>query len=227
MSEPAATKTADFSRCLAVLWSPTDAFTSLRMSPRAPLLLAVIGLTAALPALAFLSRVDLPAFLLEEMQHAAPGQAAPESAMRFVRETLAPLLRYALPLGAVLARSLSIVVVAAVGYAALRGLRPGLSLPLCIAAVSLGSAPLLLHDGLSVVVLLGRELADVDVRNPVLSNPAAWLGLHIERSALGAALHGLDVFRLWAAYLAARGLCVVAERASTVPFALTFGGQAV
>lgn len=210
-----------------VLLSPTGAFVAARERPRPWLTLLLLTAVAALPPVVFVSLVDMQGFLLAELKASGRLDEMPEEALAFMRDRVAPAMTVGLPLFAALARAASILVVAALGFAFLRGVSKQLSFKACLTAVALGAAPLVVHDLLHALLLAVRDLRAIDVRNPVLSNPAAWLGLHVEKDPLGALLHGLDLFKLWAAWLCAHGLNVVARTRSALPYALTFGGQAL
>jgi hypothetical protein len=207
-----------------VLFSPTGAFASVRESPRPWLLLAVICAVAALPGVVFVSLVDMPTFILGQAQRRTE---LPPEAERIIREVVAPALTVGLPILAALKRAAALLLLSILGFALLRGISKELSFKACLAALTLAVAPLLLEDGLRALLYVVRDLRSIDVRNPVLSNPAAWLGLSSQESALGAFLSGFDLFALWTAWLGAVGLNVVARTNSALPYALTFGCHAL
>lgn len=210
-----------------VLFAPTGAFLSARARPRPWLtLLAVLGF-AALPPLMFVLVVDMHDFLLAELKASGRLEDMPQEALAFLKDTLAPAMQVGLPLFTAGMRAASILVVAALGFGFLRALAKDLSFKACLAAVALGAAPLVLHDVVSAFLLASRDLSSIDARNPVLSNPAAWLSLHVEEDPLGALLRGLDLFQLWAAWLSAYALNVVARTRSLLPYLLTYGGLAL
>lgn len=215
------------SRVALVLFSPHQAFASLREQPRTALLLVVAALFAAAPAVAFLLRVDMQAFLLEELRQSGRLEEMPPEALSFVKTRVVPAMKLLVPGGAVGKRVLAVVVFGLLGYALLRAHNKELRLSPCVAACALGTAPLWLQDVLATLVLLTREPAGLDVKNPVLSNPAALLGLSSDREPLGAALAGLDLFRLWSAWLLAAGLNAVAGTRSALPFVLVGGAVAL
>lgn len=208
-----------------VLFQPTAAFRSVRERPRPWVTLLSLAVVAALPSIAFVIVGDMEAFLLGELKASGRLEEMPPSALAFVKDTLAPAMKVGVPAFTGLARLGSILVVATLAFALLRGLAKELSFKACLAAAALGAAPLVLHDVLSAGLVFTRDLSRLDVRNPVLSNPAAWFGLHVEKDPLGALLHGLDLFKLWAAWLSAYGINVVAGRTSILPYVLTYGGQ--
>ncbi len=213
-----------------VLLTPSASFRRVAHHPHPWLTLVVVGAIAALPVLVFVSLVDMHAFLLAELKASGRLEEMPPEALALMKERIAPAMTWGLPLAAALKRAATILLVGALGFAFLRGMtsRRGesdLRFTTCLAAVALGAAPLLLHDVGSALILASRDLSHVDVRNPVLSNPSAWLGLHVEKDPLGALLYSVDLFKLWSAWLSAYGLNVVAGTRSLLPYALTYGGQ--
>ena len=66
-----------------------------------------------------------------------------------------------------------------------------------------------------------------DYRNPVLSNAAAWLKLHIERDPMGATLFQLDLFKLWSVWLCGLGLTVVANARGVLPWLVPIFGHVI
>lgn len=204
-----------------ILLSPRRAFLGARERPRALLLVLAVSLLAALPAIAFVSTVELGPFLVKQMK--ASGQdldEMPPEAQTFVREQLPKAMRVVIPVGAAGKRAGWILLLGVLGFALLRGGYPQLRFAQATAAIALGCAPLILADLLTAAVFVVKDPSRLDPLNPILSNPAAWLGLSVDKSVAGAVLHRLDLFQLWSLALCARGLNVVAGARSRVPWVL-------
>jgi hypothetical protein len=209
----------------AVLFSPRRAFIGQRDKARPWWILAFVTLVSLAQPAAFIATTDLRAFIETEMKKSGQTEDMPPEALEAALDYGPKFMAVALPGGAAAKRAGWALIIAALGFAFLRGSRKELRFRTCLAAVALGCAPLLINDVVSALVFLLRESHEIDVRNPVLSNPAAWLKLDVERDAAGAALRSLDLFELWSAYLMALGLVVVANTRSRSPFLLTFGGH--
>lgn len=210
-----------------VLFSPGGAFAAVRERPRPWLTLLVVCALAVVPGLVFVSVVDMQDFLLAQLDQRGAREQLSESSLHAIRERVAPAMTFGLPLLAALKRALTLLVVASLGFLLLRGINKALSFRACLAAVALAVAPLILQDAIRALLFAVRDIGTLDVRNPVLSNPAAWLGLSPKENPLGALLRGLDLFELWTAWLGAVGLNLVAGTRSALPYAVTFGGQAL
>lgn len=212
---------------LWVLLSPRRAFFGVAERPRPWLATLLLCLLGALPGLVFVARADLPALVERELVRSGRAEDMPEEARKAALEVGPRLLAVAIPIGGAGKRAAWILVLGLFGFGFLRGTSKTLRLSQAFAAVAVGAAPLALADLFEALVFLMRDPLSVDAKNPLLSNPAAWLALDVKRSVLGAALRRLDLFELWAAGLSALGLSVVAKTKSRLPWLLTFGAVCV
>jgi hypothetical protein len=217
-----------------VLVSPRRAFIRVREHPRPWIALLVVCVFALAPPLAFLASVDFDAFMMRELKASGQLEEIPPEAMEVITTKVIPGMRFALPIGAAGKRALWCFAIGVIGFALLRGTRKELRLGQCVAALAVSVAPLVLHDLLGTLVYALRDVNQYDVRNPVLSNPAVWLGLHVENDPVGILLHGLDLFMLWAVWLAGLGLATVSQAKGAMPWivpisahVLFVGGRAV
>jgi hypothetical protein len=201
-----------------VLLSPRRAFVGARDKPRAWIALLLLLLISLAPPLAFFSAHDFEAFVLREMKASGQLENVPPDGMKIIEEKVIPAMRVALPVGAAAKRAVWCLVIALLGFALLRGTSKELRFRQCLNALVLAAAPLALHDLFTALIYLVRDAGLYDVRNPVLSNPSAWLKLHPEQDPVGAALIGLDLFSLWAVWLAGLGLAVVSGRKGVLPW---------
>lgn len=214
-----------------VLVSPRRAFIGQRDKPSPLIVLLVIGVFALLPPLCFLARVDMHAFMTKQMRQSGQMSALEdlpeekrEEARAFIDEKIIPAMTVALPVGAVGQRYVWILLLAALSFGVLRGTNKEIRFKSLLGAIALASAPLAIHDVLGALVYLTREVYQYEPQNPVLSNPAAWMRGNIEKEALAAALHGLDLFTLWTVYLCGLALSVVSKRRGLLPWLLPAGG---
>jgi hypothetical protein len=145
-------------------------------------------------------------------------------AQAFIDEKLVPAMSAVLPLGALGSRFVWIFVLAGLGFGVLRGTNKELRFKALLGAVALASAPLVLHDVLGALVYLVRDVNQYDAQNPVLSNPAAWMRLEIDKDVLGAALLSVDLFSLWTVYLCGLALAVVSNKRGALPWLLPLFG---
>lgn len=206
---------------LSILLTPRAAFLGLRGKPRAVVLVLAVSLLAALPGVAFVTTVDLGAYLDKQMR--ASGQKVeemPEEAQRALKEQAPKVMRVVIPVGAAGKRAGWILLMGVLGFAFLRGGFPALRFSQAAAAVALATTPLVLGDVLKAALFWSQDAARLDVMNPILSNPAAWFGLSVEKSPLGAVLSHADLFELWSLALTAMGLNVVAGAKSKIPWIL-------
>ena len=191
---------------------PTAAFESARHLAR-PAVALVVGLSCVTPmvaGLAFLSQPGAERLLqrrvterIAEKPHSAPDDDAANSARVARGLKAAKLLVVAAPPAK---RLLALLLLAGLGFLALRGPVPALSFSACLAVVGVGAAPLLLADlsRAGLALLHGG----VDPRLLLRSNLALWLDADLDAGA-GALLRAVDLFRLWSVWLTGRGLQVL------------------
>jgi hypothetical protein len=207
---------------LTVLLWPHRAFDDVAERPRPWLRLLLVVIIAATPAVVFTNRVDTGR-LAERMLNASGRlDDVPDTERAEILERTAQGLKVGLPGAAGGRRVLFIFLVAGLAFALLRGLVPHLRFTAVLGAVVVGTAPMLLHDGIKLAQALGDHPLFLDLDNPVMSNPAALLELDARGSALGALAKAVDVFRLWSVWLCAVGLQTVSGKrnflASSAPW---------
>ncbi len=190
-------------------------------------MLGVMLAFSLLPPLTYLARGDVAAVVEREMKRSGKMDQVPADKRAEIISMGAKAMKVALPVGAVVKRGAWIILAAALCFGLLRGTRPELKLAPVVGAVALAMAPSAVHDVLAALTYLVKDVSTIDAQNPVLSNPAAWLGIQTAHSVTGAALHGLDFFELWSCVLIAVGANAVAGTRSTMPWIVSFGGHAL
>lgn len=201
---------------LTVLLFAHRAFDYVALHPRPWLRLLLVVAIAAAPASVFVSRVDAHRLAERVLNQSGRMSESPEAERATLMENTAKTLKVALPGVAAARRLLFIFLVAALGFALLRGLVPGLSFRLVLSAVVVGTAPMLLHDLIKLAQAFGPHPLFLDLDNPVKSNPAALFDLDARKTALGALAKSLDLFRLWTVSLCATGLRAVTGKRSFI-----------
>lgn len=197
---------------LLVLVTPERSFATVRRRPLALALVMLSAALAALPGVAFVARTDLSAFLARQMKAAGQDpEALPQEARAALAEKAPAFLQVVIPLGGAAKRTGFVLVISVLGFALLRGSSPHLRFREALAAVALATLPLWLADGLTAALFFTKNPMLLDVDNPLMSNPAAWLGRSPKHDALGAALRRVDLFQLWSLVLIATGLREVAR----------------
>lgn len=208
-----------------VLLDPRGAFTSVAVRPMSGLMFAVMLAFSLAPPLAFLSKVDTSAFVEREIKKSGKADAIPEAQREQAVTTGAKFMKIVFPVGALVKRAMWISVLAALCFAFLRAAKPDLKIEPLLAATALAMAPLAFRDVIVAITFLSKDVMALDAQNPVLANPAAWLGMEIGKSASAAALKGLDFFDLWSCTLVGLGINVVAGTRSWSPYLVAFGAQ--
>jgi len=209
----------------AVLFSPRRAFLGQARKPAPLVPMLIVAAFALVPPICFVLQVDMQEFLYAQMK--ASGQLPsdlPDDARAILEEKIVPAMKAALPVGAIAQRLGWILALAALAYGVLRGTNKELRFKAVLGALTLASAPLVLHDLLAGLVFLTRDIHQFEPKNPVLSNPAAWLRLDIDTSALGALAQNFDLFSLWTVFLCGLALSVVVGRRGLMPYLLPLGG---
>lgn len=212
-----------------VLLDPAGAFAAVAARPMWGLAVVVVLAVAALPPLAFIARADVEAVVKKEITRSGRLEQIPADKRSEIITLGATAMKAALPVGALVKRSVWMTALSLLLFALLKGARPELKLSPVAGAVGLAMAPLLVHDVLAAATYLSRdagELLVMDLTNPILSNPAAWLGLDSGHTVAGALLKGLDFFELWSCVLVGVGVNAVVGLRSRLPWAVAFGGHA-
>lgn len=212
----------------AVLFSPRRAFLGQSHKPAPLLPMLIVAAFALVPPICFVLTVDMQDFLYSQMR--AGGQIPsemPDEARAILEDKVVPAMKAALPVGAVVQRLGWILALALIAWGILRGTRKELRFKAVLGSLTLASVPLVIHDLLTGLVFVTRDIHQFDPKNPVLSNPAAWFRLDIESSALGAAAHAFDLFGLWTVLLCGLALSVVAKRRGLAPYLLPIAGFAL
>ena len=209
-----------------VLLDPAGAFASVAKRPLSGLVFAAMLGFALLPPAAFLAKADLPAFVEREIKKSGKADALTAEQKQQGVDVGAKLMKVVLPVGALVKRAMWMSVLAALCFALLRGSRPELTLEPLLAATALAMAPLALRDVLVAATYLAKDVMAIDAQNPLLANPAAWLGMEVGKSAAAAALKGLDFFDVWACALVGVGVNIVAGTRSWTPWFVAFGAHA-
>jgi hypothetical protein len=212
---------------ILVLLDPRGAFAAVAARPLSGLVFAAILAFALFPPLTFLARGDVAAVVAHEMKRSGKTDQLTDEQKEKGIEVAAKFMRVALPLGAVMKRAMWMGLLAGLCFAVLKGQRESLKIEALLGAIALAMLPLAVHDVLVAATFLAKDPLTIDAQNPVLSNPAAWLGLDSAHTMAGAALKGLDFFELWSCALVGIGANAIAGTRSTLPYALSFGGQAL
>ncbi|HEY4220230.1 MAG TPA: hypothetical protein VGO62_02790 [Myxococcota bacterium] len=210
---------------ILVFFDPKGAFASVAQKPLAVLTLALMLGFALVPAVTYVARADLRAFVDHQIKASGKADAmTPEQREQAVTIGAKAMTGF-FPGLALVARGAWILIAAALSFALLRGSKPELRFAPVVGAVALAMAPLAIHDVLATIAYLSKDVMSINGLNPVLSNPAAWLELDEKSSPLGALLKGLDLFDLWTCALIGIGINVVAGTRSSVPYVVAFGGH--
>lgn len=213
-----------------VLLNPAGAFAAVAARPLWGLAVVVVLAFAVLPPVAFLAKADVEAVVRKEITRSGRLEQVPADQHEQVISIGATAMKGALPAGAVVKRSIWMTLLSLLLLGLLKGSRPELKLSPVAGAVGLAMAPLVVHDLLAAITYLSRDAAGLmtmDLTNPVLSNPAAWLGLDSGHTVGGALLKGLDFFELWSCALVAWGVNAVVGARSMLPWIVAFGGHLV
>ena len=209
-----------------VLLHARGAFLAVAARPLWFLAVVVMLAFAVAPSLVFLARADTGAMVARELQRSGKLAAAAAEQRAQIIEAGEKTMRLALPVGAAAKRSLWMTLVTLACLFLLKGARPQLRMAPVAGAVAVAMAPLAVHDMLQAAVFLLKDPMQVDAHNAVLSNPAAWLGYDVTRTASGALLRGLDFFGLWSCALVGVGVNTVAGVRSSLPYLVAFCGHA-
>lgn len=193
---------------LAVLWNPRAAFARQKAKPRGALLLLVLALCAAVPAIAYVARADMHAVVVKELKRAGQYEKIPEEQREQAIALGVTATKYGAPIGAAGARVAWILVVAALGLALLRGAARDVRYGHFLAAAALGAVPHVVEDLVLTVLFLTGDPTTYDAANPLVSNLAAVLSMDATKP-LGALLAAVDAFTIWAVILTGIGFDVM------------------
>lgn len=196
---------------MSVLLWPFRAFHAVAARPRPWWRVLLVVAVAAAPGLLLVSTADTTR-LAERTLKGAPSTEVEGEDAAAALDRREKALKVMVPATGAGRRLFWIAVVSLLAFALLRGPCPQLALSVVVATVAAAAAPLLLLDGIKVAQVLVQDPLWVDLDNPVASNPASWLGLDARTSPMGAALKGLDLFRLWTVGLTVVGLRVVSGK---------------
>lgn len=209
-----------------VLFDPAGAFAAVKARPLWGWAVVVMLTFAVMPPLAFLSRADTTAVVKKELTRSGRLEKMPEDVRAQAIEMGGKAMVVALPVGAIAKRSIWMTLLSLLLLALLKGARPDLKLSPVAGAVGLAMAPLALKDVLEAATFLARDVSAIsDATNPLLSNPAAWLGLDAGHTVAGALLRGLDFFELWSITLVGFGVNAVVGARSWLPWLVPFAGH--
>ena len=208
-----------------VLVDPRGAFTAAAARPLWGLGVVVMLAFAVLPALVFVARADTHALVKRELVKSGKLEAIPAEQRETVIDVGGKGMKIAFPIGAAAKRSIWMTIVTLVCLGLLKGSRPELKMGPVAGVVAVAMAPLALQDVLTAVTFFTKDATQLDPANPLLANPAAWLGLDSAHTVGGALLRGLDFFELWSCALVGIGVNIAASTRSSLPYLVAFGGH--
>ncbi len=192
-----------------VLFAPRGAFSQRKQSPRGVWFLLAMSLLAVAPAAVFVTRVDMQQVVVKELKRSGQYEKIPAAQRDQAIAIGVKITKVGAPLAAAVQRAMWIMAVTLIAFALFRAASADLKLSQCLAAAALGAFPLALKDAaLTALFTLGDPQA-FDPDNPLLSNPAAWLGMDTRTSVVAALLASVDLFTIWTVVVTGIGLNVV------------------
>ncbi len=208
----------------AVWFFPRGAFSTLTQKTRVFLLVGLVLGASILPAVTFVSKANVAMAMEKQMKRTGTWEKLPPDNREATLEKIAQAMTYLAPGGAFLKRALYLFGLGLLAWFLLKATREDLRLSVVLAAVALGLTPVLLQDLLETLVFLVRDASSLDLDAPLKSHLGAFLPQTWPKKLLALA-GGIDLFKLWVAFLVGFGLKVAVNTKSNLPYMLSFGAH--
>ncbi len=209
-----------------VVASPSSAFASMRESKWhfAIWPLAVLALLAGLATYLFMTRVDMEAFMRNQLKHSrfASQMSAEQTDQAIERAKSAnPWTRVAIN---VPGTAVFMLLVALVYWVTFLAMGNAMTYGQTLVVTSWAQVPQMINSLLASVVFMVRNPSELDPMNAVMSNPGALIGQESLAPWLYSLLSSLDIFAIWTVVLYVLGFAAVGKiskgQAATVVLAI-------
>lgn len=201
------------SALVGVIISPAETFRRLAERPwwLAFVPLVIMAVLSVASSWIFMSRVDMKQFVRDQIRQSGFASQMSESQIDEAAEKAAARPKWIQPAIGGVAMFVLALVLAAIFWLVLLAFGETLGFGKSFQATSWAFTPMILLSVVFLVLMFIKNPNDMDIQNPIFTNPAAFLDRDSIAKPLYALLQALDVFKIWVVALLGIGLAAAAK----------------